>query len=296
MALPQRLQLAVEAALRAAGDDSPIDSASTVSGGDINDATRITTARGAYFVKSHRNPPPGFFACEARGLRLLAAASADAGAGIMVPEVMGAGDDFLVLRWIDRGDKAEAAAESLGRGLALIHQIRQPGYGLDHDNYIGRLPQPNSPTDSWVSFYHDRRIGEQVRQAEANGLMPARRRAGLERLMARLGEFIDEGACQPSLLHGDLWGGNWLATAAGQPVLIDPAVYVGDREADLAMTALFGGFPRRFYDAYNEAFPLAAGWQERQPLYQLYYLLCHLNLFGEGYGGGVDRIVRGYVG
>jgi fructosamine-3-kinase len=128
------------------------------------------------------------------------------------------------------------------------------------------------------------------------GHLPAHRARLLDRLMSRLSEWIDESQCKPSLLHGDLWGGNWMVSAVGEPVLIDPAVYVGDREADLAMSALFGGFPPSFYAAYREVYPLAPGYEDRQPLYQLYYLLCHLNLFGEGYGGSVDNILRRYVG
>jgi fructosamine-3-kinase len=115
-------------------------------------------------------------------------------------------------------------------------------------------------------------------------------------VIGSLDRWIGEADCQPSLLHGDLWGGNWLVSAAGEPVLIDPAVYYGDREADLAMTRLFGGFPPAFYGAYEEVFPLASGHAEREPLYRLYYLLCHLNLFGESYGGSVDGILRGYGG
>lgn len=296
MAPPDRLRAEIVSALRAAEDHSAIESVTTVGGGDINEACRISTGCGDYFVKWHQHPPSEFFACEARGLKLLAEASEAAGAGIAIPEVVGTGTDYLILRWIERGGKSEAVAELLGRGLALIHRIDGSHYGLDHDNYIGRLPQPNGTRARWVDFYRDQRIGEQLRQAVTNGLMPPRRREGLRRLMARLDDFIDEEACQPSLLHGDLWGGNWLGDENGRPVLIDPAVYLGDREADLAMTALFGGFPRTFYDAYEEVFPLAPGWRERRPLYQLYYLLCHLNLFGESYGAGVDRMVRKYVG
>jgi fructosamine-3-kinase len=289
---------AITSTLRAAVGDATVDAFTRVGGGDINQAGVLTTGTGRYFVKWHNNPPPHFFECEATGLSLLGAAGE-----VRVPGVIGHGAvpgsqaAYLILEWIERdGGGRHDAAERLGRGLARQHAARQPGYGLDHDNYIGRLPQPNRQTGSWVDFYRTERLGAQRDQARANGLLPARRAERLDRLMAHLDEWIDEETCQPSLLHGDLWGGNWMIDAEGNPVLIDPAVYVGDREADLAMTALFGGFPPAFYDAYAEEFPLAPGYEDRQPLYQLYYLLCHLNLFGESYGGSVDRILRRYAG
>ena len=298
MSLPETLINALRNPLREAGDDSPIRHATRVGGGDINQAARIETDRGRYFVKWHTAPQPGIFECEARGLGLLA----DAGA-VRVPRVIGHGSvpgsrtAFLILEWIERAGagKGGRAAERLGRELALLHRKRQATYGLDHDNYIGRLPQPNRTMDSWVEFYRTQRLGAQRDQAAAQGLLPPHRARLLDQVMESLERWIDESHCQPSLLHGDLWGGNWMVAANGEPVLIDPAVYYGDREADLAMTALFGGFPRSFYAAYAEVFPLAPGYNERQPLYQLYYLLCHLNLFGESYGGPVDSILRRYA-
>jgi fructosamine-3-kinase len=294
----EALASAVDSVLKAAGDPGPISDIRRVGGGDINRAARVETARGCYFVKWHPAPQPGVFTCEAKGLALLAAGSA-----ARVPAVVGAGSvpesgaAFLVLEWIERGSgKDDSAAALLGRQLAGQHLTRHARYGLDHDNYIGRLPQPNAPSDSWVDFYASQRLGAQRDQAARNGLLPPARARLLDRLIASLDRWIDEPACQPSLLHGDLWGGNWMVSAAGEPVLIDPAVYYGDREADLAMTRLFGGFPQAFYDAYNEVFPLAPGHAEREPLYRLYYLLCHLNLFGESYGGSVDGILRRYGG
>lgn len=296
-ALPPRLDDSVRATLREAGDPGPIQAVQHVGGGSINHAARIETPAGRYFLKWHDAPPPRFFACEAEGLARLRASGA-----VSVPAVVGHGQvdgsrtAYLVIAWVPAGDRSGSAAETLGRQLAELHRARQGRYGLDRDNYIGRLPQPNAESDSWLDFYRTQRLGAQRDQARAQGLLPAGRAERLERLMARLDEWIDEAQCQPSLLHGDLWGGNWMVSADGQPVLIDPAVYAGDREADLAMTALFGGFPPAFYAAYEEVFPTAPGAADRQPLYQLYYLLCHLNLFGESYGGSVDAILRRYVG
>ncbi len=298
MSLTTELEGAILEALQKAGDPGPIRESRHVGGGDINQAAQVLTPQGRYFLKWHRSPPSRFFECEARGLALLAGAGA-----VRAPAVLGYGSvpgsqtAFLILEWIERGSggKDSAAAETLGRGLAQQHLLEQDRYGLDHDNYIGRLPQPNAPTDSWLAFYRDQRLGAQRDLARRLGYLPTKRERLLDQLMDSLSRWIDETQCRPSLLHGDLWGGNWMVAEGSEPVMIDPAVYIGDREADLAMTALFGGFPSTFYAAYREAFPLAPGYEERQPLYKLYYLLCHLNLFGEGYGGSVDGILQRYV-
>jgi len=169
-----------------------------------------------------------------------------------------------------------------------------PRHGLDRDNFIGPLPQRNTPTARWDEFYRDQRIAPQVALARQRGRLPRRREDLLTRLLARLPALLD-GDTPASLLHGDLWGGNYLVDERGAAVLIDPAVYYGHREMDLAMSELFGGFSERFYAAYQAAYP-TPGYPERRALYQLYYLLVHLNLFGESYGGRVDSIAAHYVG
>jgi fructosamine-3-kinase len=204
---------------------------------------------------------------------------------------------FLVLEWIETGGKhADGIMERFGAALADLHRYTAPLHGLDRDNFIGRLPQPNDQTPSWIEFYRDQRIGSQMKLARQNGRLPARREDLLTRLMDRLSDWLDDETMPPALLHGDLWGGNYLVDDREQAVLIDPAVYYGHREMDLAMTELFGGFSSRFYDAYNAAYSLDRGYTERRDLYQLYYILVHLNLFGEGYGGRVDSIAARYVG
>ena len=287
------LHPALRQALTAFGDSSPIRSLDRVGGGDINAAAHVETERGRYFVKWNPRPLPRIFEVEARGLRRLKSAHA-----VRVPDVIAVLDEppGLILEWIDsRGAKSEAG-EALGRQLAQQHRVLGQIYGLDHDNYIGSNQQSNRPANSWLEFFRDQRLGSQMELARRNGHLNAPRATRLERLMSRLDEWIDAARCAPSLLHGDLWGGNFITGPTGEPVLIDPAVYYGDREAEIAFTELFGGFGSRFYAAYNEAWPLAPGYADRRDLYNLYHLLNHLNLFGEGYGGSVDAILRRYAG
>ncbi len=286
----------ISSELRAALEEAvgPLRSIAPVRGGDINEAARLETAGARYFVKWNFHPRPHMFEAEARGLKLLAEAHA-----LRVPRVVALIEQppALVLEWIDceAGAKKIDAAEALGRGLAQQHRSVGPSYGLDHDNTIGANPQINTPARSWIEFYRDRRLGVQRDLAQRHGHLTADRARRLDRVMDHLDQWIDEAAVAPSLLHGDLWGGNYLVDAQGQPVLIDPAVYYGDREAEIAFTELFGGFGARFYDAYNEAWPLAQGYADRRDLYNLYHLLNHLNLFGEGYGGSVDALLRRYT-
>jgi fructosamine-3-kinase len=268
-----------------------------VSGGDISQAARVCLAGGAQIlVKWRSGSLPGLFSAERRGLELLRS-----GGVLRVPEVLAQAEAaaarpaFIALEWLDLGSKSSQSAEALGHGLAVQHRTLASTFGLDHANFIGANPQPNHPGDNWVSFFRGQRLGFQMELAGRNDLLPAQRARRLEALLARLGDWLP--AHPPaSLLHGDLWGGNWLATASGEPALIDPAVYYGHREADLAFTELFGGFPAAFYSAYQTSWPLDRGYEERKNLYNLYHLLNHLNLFGESYGGSVDSILRRYVG
>ncbi len=285
----------ITAALRAALETElgHIRDITPVGGGDINEAACVAAVSARYFVKWNYHPRPHMFSAEARGLRLLAGARALRG-----PQVIAVIEQppALVLEWIDLGANKPIAAEALGRGLAQQHRSSSDRYGLDHDNYIGANSQHNTPARSWIDFYRDQRLGAQRELAQQNGHLTADRARRLDRIMDRLAHWIDEALVQPALLHGDLWGGNALIDAQGQPVLIDPAVYYGDREAEIAFTELFGGFSARFYAAYQEAWPLDRGYAERRDLYNLYHLLNHLNLFGEGYGGSVDALLRYYAG
>ena len=266
-----------------------------VFGGDINQAAQIRFKDGeTLFVKWNRKADGDFFQAEAHGLRTLAAAEA-----IRVPAVYAVGSNpaFLAMEWIEpyNGYPTDEFAERLGHELAALHRCTADGFGLDTDNYIGSLPQPNTQEPGWVAFYREHRIGAQMAIARDLGRLPKAREALLTRLQDWLNVFLDDATIVPALLHGDLWSGNSLVAASGEPVLIDPATYYGHREVDLAMTELFGGFSPRFYAAYNEVYPLE-GYEQRRQLYQLYPLLVHMNLFGEGYAARVDAIAHYYVG
>lgn len=276
----------------------PIAIVSRVSGGDINQAARAATrGGGSIFVKWNPRQPRGMFAEEARGLRALREAD-----GCRVPEVLAVGDGaaggpaFLALEWIESGSPAQAHAEALGRGLARQHRATAARFGFHADNFIGSTPQPNAWEEDLVTFFRDRRLGFQHELLRTRGRSSPALDRRLDALRARLHEWLTLPSERPALLHGDLWGGNVMTGPVGEPVLIDPAAHYGCREADLAMTELFGGFPRGFLQAYEEAAPLEPGYEERRDLYNLYHVLNHANLFGGGYAGSAERMCRRYVG
>jgi fructosamine-3-kinase len=286
--IPGALRRALEARL------GPVRGAASVSGGCINHGMRVELADGPVFVKHNADAPPGLFAAEARGLDALRAA-AD---GLVVPralawaEAEGGAPAWLALEWLEPSRRAPDFAERLGRGLAALHRAgRDDGWGWMEDNFIGPLPQENAPAASWAEFWRTRRLEPQLALARRAGRMPGKA-AEWDRLMDRLPELLAPAEADgPSLLHGDLWGGNVLA-APGGPALIDPAVYRGHREADLAMTELFGGFGDAFHAAYREAWPLQPGYPARRAIYQVWYLLIHVNLFGGGYGAQTAAVLR----
>lgn len=262
----------------------------TVGGGSVGECLRWHSDGGALFVKL--GPPSSLemFSAEADGLRELAAASA-----LRVPEVLAVGaataQAFLALEWIEFGSGSSRTESALGAGLARLHRVTAPRFGWHRDNTIGATPQRNDWTDEWAQFFARQRLGFQLDLAARHGHAGRMVDRG-RRLCERLGAFFDGHRPQPSLLHGDLWGGNWAADAAGEPVIFDPAVYYGDREADLAMTRLFGGFGRGFYQAYESEWPLDAGATQRVTLYNLYHVLNHLNLFGGGYGAQAEAMIE----
>jgi fructosamine-3-kinase len=267
-----------------------------LSGGDINDAYRVELeGQGEVFVKANARAPAALFPAEARGLDWLGEAPT-----LRVPRVLGvsAPDEpirYLVLEYLTPGRPRADFDERLGQGLAALHALGAARFGLDHDNYIGSLPQSNAASPTWVEFYRDRRLLPQLERASASGRASYALRRGFERLFEKLPELVGP-AERPARLHGDLWGGNLHVDTSGAPCLIDPAAYAGHREMDLAMMRLFGGFSERVFAAYDEAWPLAAGARERVSLYQLYPLMVHVNLFGGSYVASVERALQKYVG
>jgi fructosamine-3-kinase len=261
-------------------------SLSSIAGGDINLAFRAELEDGGrIFIKTHPNAPAPMYTAESRGLAWLGETRT-----LRVPTVLASseadGPRFLVLEYIESAPRTRRFDEILGHGLAALHRAGAPAFGLDHDNFIGSLSQSNTPLPSWARFYGERRLLAQLNRALERGFIDAGLRRRFDRLFERLDTLVgpDE---PPARLHGDLWSGNLHVDEGGRPCLIDPAVYGGQREVDLAMMRLFGGFDSRVFAAYGEAWPLAPGHEGRVPLYQLYPLLVHLNLFGGGYRGRV---------
>ena len=249
-------------------------------GGGISAAWRVPGESGAIFLKTGDAAAFAQLDAEADGLRELARAAA-----VRVPRVLCAGqrgpDAFLALEWLELRTGGRDAARVLGRGLAAQHRHVQDTFGWHRDNTIGSTPQVNTPDSDWLRFFRERRLGFQLELAAGNGFTGELQARGAA-LAEQLETLFDDYEPQPSLLHGDLWGGNW-GVAEAEPVIFDPAVHYGDRECDLAMTLLFGGFGPEFYAAYEQVWPLDPGHRKRVPLYQLYHVLNHLNLFGRSY-------------
>jgi fructosamine-3-kinase len=295
--LPDNLLPLIEAALAALGPVGRVTRVDPLGGGCVNHASCLTTDRGErFFLKWNARAPAGMFAAEADGLRALAAPRA-----LRVPEVLGVGESgsppWLLLEYVAAGRPGRDYAARLGEGLAALHRSARGSaerWGWERDNFIGPLDQSNAPTPTWGEFWRDRRLAPQLRQARARGHLMGAEAGVLDRVMERVSSLLaDVGHDGPSLLHGDLWGGNVYADGFGQPVLIDPAVHRGHREVDLAMSELFGGFPSGWPRAYDAAWPLDADYAGgRRALYQLYYLLVHVNLFGSGYEVGCLAAAR----
>jgi fructosamine-3-kinase len=265
-----------------------------VGGGCINTAYKITGQdQREYFVKFNRADKLDMFEAEADGLRELANAQA-----VLVPEPVATGIEgsqaYIILEYLPFGGGDAGAMRHFGEQLAQLHRYTKEQYGWHRDNTIGATHQPNHWENDWPRFWRKHRLGFQLELAGRNGLSSRALKKG-ERLLDQLESFFTDYTPEASLLHGDLWGGNYAVTFTGEPVIFDPAVYFGDREADIAMTELFGGFGRDFYAAYNSAWPLDDGYEIRKTFYNLYHILNHYNLFGGGYGsqaeGMTDRLL-----
>lgn len=273
-----------------------IESSRSVGGGCINQTLALSLSNGeTVFLKQNDHPPDGMFEKEARGLNLMRKAQN----GPRIPKVVALPEDpnpkFLVIEYIEEGAPGNGYYQRFGQALANMHRTTRDHYGLDHDNFIGSTVQKNTPATDGLVFFREHRLGFQQQLARERGLLPVNADRKIDQLLDRLDQFLDLSGEQPALVHGDLWSGNTFADTAGRPCLVDPAVHFGLRETDLAMTELFGRLPQPFYDAYREAFPQNPGYEERKPIYNLYHLLNHLNLFGGSYLGSVTTTVTQFV-
>lgn len=264
----------------------------SVSGGCINQGYAVSDGQRTYFVKLNQASLVDMFEAEALGLQQMLETNS-----IRVPKPICWGTEgnsaYIVLEWLELGRGNTQSWEKMGQQLAAMHHwVGKDAFGWDRNNTIGSTPQINTWTAAWGEFYVEHRLAYQFGRAlRRGGHFPNQ-----ERLLEAIPELLADRQPQPSLVHGDLWGGNASCTVEGEPVIFDPAAYYGDREVDIAMTELFGGFPTAFYRGYNEVFPLDPGYERRKPLYNLYHILNHFNLFGGGYAsqasGMIEQILR----
>ena len=269
------------------GSSVRLDVPTAVAGGDINQAFRVESSRGPFFVKVNAADGLDMFSAEAEGLEELQQTEY---LRIPAPLVWGICEHqaFLVLEYLELGGTGSQAA--LGEGLAAMHRISADQYGWYRNNTIGSTAQRNNHEQDWVKFWGEHRLGRQLELAAQKGAGSRLQDTG-KRLIESLAVLLQGHQPDASLLHGDLWSGNYAFTLAGEPAIFDPAVYYGDRETDLAMTELFGGFGRDFYAAYRQGWPLDDGYRLRKKLYNLYHVLNHFNLFGGGYRSQAQSMI-----
>ncbi|WP_449419432.1 fructosamine kinase family protein [Phormidium nigroviride] len=277
------------------GEKFKIDNRRSVSGGCINQGYQISDSSRSYFVKLNQASQIAMFEAEALGLQQMWDTQT-----ILVPQPICCGTEgnsaYIVLEWLDLGGRGDNQAwEEMGRKLAAMHQylpsnsnLSRCDFGWDINNTIGSTPQINTWTESWANFWAEHRIGYQLKLAKRRGgHFPLG-----EPLLAAIPDLLAGHKPQPSLVHGDLWGGNAGVTSTGEPVIFDPASYWGDREVDIAMTELFGGFSAAFYRRYNDVWPLEGGYERRKILYNLYHILNHFNLFGGSYESQANQMIN----
>lgn len=263
------------------------------SGGCINNTLQLFTSEGIFFLKWNQDYPEDMFEKEAAGLTMLRESEC-----IFIPEVLGYGSvgekNYLLLEYIDGGRRVSDYWEDFGRSLAQMHKNNSnTSFGLDHNNYIGRLPQSNEFHSDWITFFIEKRLEIQIQLAiynrQVDNSFVRKYRSFYEKLPDLL---ISE---RPALLHGDLWSGNVMVSPNGKACIIDPAVYYGHREIEIAFTQMFGGFETAFYRAYQETYPLEPDFERRFEIYNIYPYMVHVNLFGQSYLPGVERVLRKYV-
>lgn len=287
--IPPPLRSEIEAVI------GPVERATSVGGGSFGQGFRLETERGIFFLKVGVGALLG-----AEAVSLSALREAAEGTGLRIPRVFHARDRdpaYLVLEWIPSGRADRSYWIRMGEGLAALHRKESAGdgYGFASDNFIGATPQANGWLPDWPAFFRERRLRPQFELARRKNRWRRGWDRWAERLLDRLDDLLPRSP-ERSLLHGDLWGGNHVPGEDGSPWLIDPAAYVGHREADLAMTELFGGFAPPFHEAYQASWPLDSGYPERREVYNLYHLVNHLNLFGEGYAASVERVLARFGG
>jgi len=266
-----------------------------LSGGCISSAYKLKlNDKQEFFLKHNHSVSDKMFIAEAHGLQELNKSGA-----IRLPEVIMYDDDFILLELIQQGNKSKRFFSDFGKNFALMHKYSSENYGFYEDNFIGSNEQKNislsSERENWTSFYFNKRILFQLKLAEKLGYATSELKKGIGKIEEKIEEIIGASDEEPSLLHGDLWGGNYMVDESGNACLIDPAVYYGHREADLGMTKLFGGFSSEFYEAYNETYPLQDGCEYRENIYKLYHVLNHLNLFGGGYYSQAISLIKYYL-
>ncbi|MBU2494155.1 MAG: fructosamine kinase family protein [Bacteroidetes bacterium] len=266
-------------------------SSNSIGGGCIADAKKIITESGnTYFVKSYYDNNASILINEANGLRELKKTGV-----IKIPDVVFCNNEFLIIEYIKSGKRKNNFSELFGRQFAEMHKFSSENFGFYENNYIGANRQINIPQkENWIDFYWEHRLLYQFKLAERNGYVDSSFQKSFAEFEKRVPDILKGSEEKPSILHGDLWSGNYIVDENGDPVLIDPAVYYGHREADLGMTKLFGGFDSDFYSSYNETFPLREGWEYRIDIYKLYHVMNHLNLFGTGYLSQAKSIINNY--
>lgn len=263
-----------------------------ISGGSINLAGRVDTTAGIFFLKANDAfKYPGMFEKEARGLDVLRTANA-----VKIPKVILTGEEegqsFLILEFIESRSRNKDFWAQFGSSLAELHRNTNQRFGFEEDNYIGSLVQSNKQYNRWLDFFVEERLDKQLQLAIVTGRMNTTDDALFRKLYMHLDSLIP--IEPPSLLHGDLWNGNFMTGNDGEAWLVDPAIYFGHREMDLAMSKLFGGFEQEFYDSYSSEFPLAPGFDDRVDIHNLYPLMVHVNLFGGSYIQQVRSILKRY--
>jgi fructosamine-3-kinase len=261
-------------------------------GGSINDSYQLVSPAGKFFIKrNNRELYPNMLETEAESLRLLKKCT-----NLTVPEVLAVGEfaewSYLVLEYFETGAMRKDFWEEFGIALANIHSQTQSNYGLDFDNYMGSIPQKNNGHQSWYDFFIQQRLTPMVKLASDSGKLTVTTVKKFDVLYSKLASLVP--VDRPALLHGDLWSGNFMVHSKGGPAIFDPAIYFGHRETDIAMAHLFGGFHNRMWKAYEEEYPLLAGWEKRIDIHNLYPLLVHLNLFGTSYARQIEATLNGY--